>query len=138
MLVRLAFAVVAHVNADILIIDEALAVGDVFFTQKCMRFIRKFREQGSVLFVSHDTGAIVNLCHKVIWLENGQVKAIGDPKSISEDYLASFYESTSRRKTSSVLPLATTESSGPLAGDAKIPYDTLQVEEVKTQPRFKH
>ena len=57
MLVRLAFAVIAHVDADILVIDEALAVGDAFFTQKCMRFLRSFMQQGTVLFVSHDTAA---------------------------------------------------------------------------------
>lgn len=92
MYVRLAFAVIAHVDADILVIDEALAVGDAFFTQKCMRFLRNFMEKGTVLFVSHDTGAVVNLCDSVIWLNQGQTKSQGDPKRISEDYLASFYE----------------------------------------------
>lgn len=53
MAVRLAFAVIAHVSADILIVDEALSVGDVFFNQKCMRFINRFRENGSLLFVIH-------------------------------------------------------------------------------------
>jgi lipopolysaccharide transport system ATP-binding protein len=60
MAVRLAFAVMAHVDADILVIDEALAVGDALFTQKCMRFLRAFRESGTLLFVSHDTGAVIN------------------------------------------------------------------------------
>ena len=68
MAVRLAFAVVAHVRADILVIDEALAVGDVFFVQKCMRFLRKFQKQGTLFFVSHDTGAVINLCDRVLWL----------------------------------------------------------------------
>jgi lipopolysaccharide transport system ATP-binding protein len=62
MYVRLAFAVIAHVDADILIIDEALAVGDAVFTQKCMRFIRKFKETGTLLFVSHDMGSVLSLC----------------------------------------------------------------------------
>ncbi|MFT2588589.1 ABC transporter ATP-binding protein, partial [Escherichia coli] len=53
MYVRLAFAVIAHVDADILVIGEALAVGDAFFTQKCMRFLRGFMKTGTVLFVSH-------------------------------------------------------------------------------------
>ena len=68
MMVRLAFAVVAHVSADVLIIDEALAVGDAFFQQKCMRFIRKFKEEHTILFVSHDTGAVVNLCDRAVLL----------------------------------------------------------------------
>ena len=59
MIVRLAFAVIVHVKADILIIDEALAVGDAFFVQKCMRFLRTFMEHGTVLFVSHDSAAVL-------------------------------------------------------------------------------
>jgi len=66
MMVRLAFAVIAHVDADILVIDEALAVGDAFFTQKCMRFLRAFMKTGTVLFVSHDTGSVRNLCARAI------------------------------------------------------------------------
>ena len=90
MYVRLAFAVAAHVDADILIIDEALAVGDVFFTQKCMRFLRKFREQGTILFVSHDLAAVVNLCGRAIWLDQGCVRALGPAKEVSETYQAAF------------------------------------------------
>ncbi|MCK5232398.1 MAG: ABC transporter ATP-binding protein [Desulfobulbaceae bacterium] len=68
MMVRLAFAVIAHVDADILVVDEALAVGDAFFTQKCMRFMRNLMKTGTVLFVSHDTGSVRNLCTKAIWI----------------------------------------------------------------------
>ncbi|MHC2456938.1 lipopolysaccharide transport system ATP-binding protein [Rhizobium leguminosarum] len=93
MMVRLAFAVIAHVDADILVIDEALSVGDAFFVQKCMRFLRKFMETGTVLFVSHDTGAVVNLCNHAVWLEAGKLMAQGHPKEISEAYLQKQYES---------------------------------------------
>jgi lipopolysaccharide transport system ATP-binding protein len=93
MVVRLAFAVIAHVDADILVIDEALAVGDAFFTQKCMRFIRKFQSDGgTLLFVSHDTGAIINLCSTSILLQSGCVIKVGLPKEISEHYLSMIYE----------------------------------------------
>lgn len=92
MYVRLAFAVIAHVDADILVVDEALAVGDAFFTQKCMRFLRKFMEQGTVLFVSHDTGAVINLCKQAILLTAGRMIRLGNPKIIAEDYLASLYK----------------------------------------------
>lgn len=88
MTVRLAFAVIAHVDADILIVDEALSVGDAFFVQKCMRFVRKFMEHGTVLFVSHDTGAILNLCDRVIWIEHGSIKEQGQPENIVPRYLA--------------------------------------------------
>lgn len=92
MYVRLAFAVIAHVDADILVVDEALAVGDAFFTQKCMRFLRKFMDRGTVLFVSHDTGSIMNLCKSAVWLNGGKLIRSGDPKVIAEDYLASLYQ----------------------------------------------
>lgn len=94
MMVRLAFAVIAYVDADILIVDEALAVGDAFFTQKCMRFLRNFIKTGTVLFVSHDTGAVVNLCNKAVLLDHGKTIETGSPKDITERYLATLYEST--------------------------------------------
>jgi lipopolysaccharide transport system ATP-binding protein len=87
MMLRLAFAVVAHVDADILVVDEALAVGDAVFTQKCMRFIRSFLEKGTLLFVSHDMGAVQNLCHSVLWLSNGKLRLSGPSKQVVEEYL---------------------------------------------------
>jgi len=93
MMVRLAFAVIAHVDADILVVDEALSVGDAFFTQKCMRFLRNFMKTGTVLFVSHDTSAVVNLCNKAVLLSRGQVLETGSPKDVIEHYLATLYES---------------------------------------------
>lgn len=87
MVVRLAFAVMAHVQADILVIDEALAVGDAFFVQKCMRFLRTFMEQGTVLFVSHDSSAVLSLCHKALWLERGRVAGMGEAKVVCDGYL---------------------------------------------------
>ena len=86
MMVRLAFAVIAHVDADILVVDEALAVGDAVFTQKCMRFMRKFMEQGTVLFVSHDSGSVLNLCQRAIWLNEGVVAQVGTAKEVVEAY----------------------------------------------------
>jgi lipopolysaccharide transport system ATP-binding protein len=87
MMVRLAFAVIAHVDADILVVDEALAVGDAVFTQKCMRFIRRFQENGSLIFVSHDIGSVQNLCKTGIWLNNGGIEQAGTAKSVAEAYL---------------------------------------------------
>jgi lipopolysaccharide transport system ATP-binding protein len=87
MVVRLAFAVIAHVDADILVIDEALAVGDAVFIQKCMRFIRSFQQQGTLLFVSHDTGSIVSLCKQAFWLDHGKVILDGTAKNVSQAYL---------------------------------------------------
>jgi lipopolysaccharide transport system ATP-binding protein len=87
MVMRLAFAVVAHVDADILILDEALAVGDAFFMQKCMRFLREFRKRGTMLFVSHDGGAVTSLCDRAVWLEHGRIQRIGDARMVMEGYM---------------------------------------------------
>ena len=106
MMLRLAFAVIAHVDADILIIDEALAVGDAFFTQKCMRFLRQFMKDGTVLFVSHDVSSIKNLCNRAIWLEKGQVMHEGTPKDVCELYLEAFYEAQQGKSTSTKLRVA--------------------------------
>lgn len=91
MYVRLAFAVIAHADADILVIDEALSVGDVFFGQKCMRFLREFMQKGTVIFVSHDTSAILNLCDRVIWLQAGEIVQEGPAKDITALYLENLY-----------------------------------------------
>jgi lipopolysaccharide transport system ATP-binding protein len=92
MYVRLAFAVIANVDADVLVVDEALAVGDVFFAQKCMRFLRGFQEGGGTLvFVSHSSAAVVNLCRRAIWLEQGRVVMDGPAKEVSEAYHAKSY-----------------------------------------------
>jgi lipopolysaccharide transport system ATP-binding protein len=99
MLVRLAFAVIAHVDADILVIDEALAVGDAFFTQKCMRFLRKFMQSGTVLFVTHDTGSVRSLCNHAIWLEKGTIMQTGSPKDVCDSYLEAFYEEQQGKST---------------------------------------
>jgi lipopolysaccharide transport system ATP-binding protein len=88
MVVRLAFAIIAHLDADILLVDEALAVGDAVFAQKCMRFIKAFKARGTILFVSHDLNALQNLCDEVIWLHGGVIREQGDPKKVCEEYLA--------------------------------------------------
>lgn len=95
MFVRLAFAVIAHVDADILVIDEALAVGDAFFNQKCFRFLHEFKRRGTILFVSHDTSTIKKLCSKVVWIDHGRVMAQGDPDEVCSAYLEARYSFSS-------------------------------------------
>ena len=85
--VRLAFAVIAHVDADILVIDEALAVGDAVFTQKCMRFLRNFKRTGTVLFVSHDAASILSLCDRAIWIDGGVLRMQGSAQDVSNAYM---------------------------------------------------
>jgi lipopolysaccharide transport system ATP-binding protein len=93
MIVRLAFAVLANSEADVLIIDEALAVGDAYFTQKCMRYIQRFRKTGSLLFVSHDANAILGLCDRAILIDNGIQKLVGSPKEVMEEYTKEIHKS---------------------------------------------
>lgn len=87
MFARLAFAVNSNVSPDILIVDEALAVGDVFFQNKCFRKLESLREQGTtVLFVSHDIGSVKQLCTHVLWLEHGRVVMDGEPETVCNHY----------------------------------------------------
>lgn len=91
MAMRLAFAVIAHVDADILIIDEALAVGDYFFAQKCYRFLREFMKDHTVILVTHDVATVCDLCDRVIFLADGEICGIGEPREIVDEYLARCY-----------------------------------------------
>lgn len=92
MFTRLGFSVVAHVDADVLIVDEALAVGDAYFVQKCMRFLHGFRAKGGTLaFVSHDMGSVTALCDRVIWLRDGRIAMDDSPKAVAAAYLADLY-----------------------------------------------
>ena len=87
MSVRLAFAVQAQVDPDILIVDEALSVGDIRFQNKCFRRFDELRENGcSILFVTHSLGQVDAYCKSAIWLEAGCIKAQGKPASITRAF----------------------------------------------------
>ncbi|MTO64200.1 ATP-binding cassette domain-containing protein, partial [Turicibacter sanguinis] len=88
MFVRLAFAVAINVDPDILIIDEALSVGDIRFQQKCFRKIEEFKKKKTVIFVSHDMSTIINHCERAIWINEGELLADGDPVELSKRYRA--------------------------------------------------
>ena len=88
MFARLAFAVAINVAPDILIVDEALSVGDIFFQNKCFKKFDELRRKGvTILFVSHDIGSVRQMCSRAIWLEKGQVKAIGEAPNICDLYM---------------------------------------------------
>lgn len=90
MQVRLAFSVAAHLEPEILLVDEVLAVGDAAFQKKCLGKMGDFARGGrTVLFVSHNMGVIQRLCPKVVWLDKGMVKEIGNSVTICERYLHS-------------------------------------------------
>ncbi|MBU9736567.1 ABC transporter ATP-binding protein [Diplocloster agilis] len=88
MFVRLAFAVAINVDPDILIVDEALAVGDVRFQLKCMEKFVEFMNQGkTILFVSHDINSIKRFCNRTIWLNNGKLIMDGDTDEVTDKYI---------------------------------------------------
>ncbi|MBS0630728.1 MAG: ABC transporter ATP-binding protein [Verrucomicrobia bacterium] len=97
MVMRLAFSLLTQVEPDIMIIDEALAVGDAYFAHKCMRMIRRFREQGrSLLFVSHDPSAIKTFCDRAILLDKGVMLQDGPPEQVLDYYNALIAAQESR------------------------------------------
>jgi lipopolysaccharide transport system ATP-binding protein len=87
MYMRVAFAVVTAHQPDLLIVDEALAVGDAYFQHKCLLRMQQFRDAGtSILFVSHDNGSVLNLCDRAILLDSGRMLGSGDPRSVLDQY----------------------------------------------------
>ncbi len=91
MFVRLAFAVAIHMDPDILIVDEALSVGDIFFQQRCIRRIQQLKRQGvTILFVSHDLEAVRSLADRTIWMEHGEARLEGKTDEVVSKYLAAM------------------------------------------------
>jgi len=88
MYVRLGFAVAVHVDPEILLIDEVLAVGDEEFSQKCIAKIQEMKYRGvTLLFVTHQLDQVRNLCDRAMWLDHGALEAIGDPARVVDHYL---------------------------------------------------
>lgn len=89
MAVRLAFSVAIHVDPEILLVDEALAVGDVYFRQRCLRKVHELRQRGvTILFVSHSMGDVKAIGDRVLWLEHGRIREIGSTDLVVAKYLA--------------------------------------------------
>jgi lipopolysaccharide transport system ATP-binding protein len=100
MFVRLAFAVAIHVDPDILIVDEALSVGDGIFVHRCMLKVQEFKDHGgTILFVSHDIGSVTRLCSYCVWLKSSYIHRKGLSRDISRDYQAWIYEEINKSTT---------------------------------------
>nr|WP_314529763.1 ABC transporter ATP-binding protein [uncultured Pseudomonas sp.] len=106
MLVRLAFAVAVCVEPDILIVDEALAVGDASFQFKCLNRLETLTQQGTtLLFVSHDMGMVKRFCNRVVYLREGQVRASGTPEEMAELYLLEMRDEQRRWASGGAVPV---------------------------------
>lgn len=88
MYMRLAFAVAINVDADILLVDEVLAVGDQHFQDKCIAKMKQLKEEGkTMVFVTHSLGTVKDFCNRAVWLSNGKIKMDGNPDEVIEEYL---------------------------------------------------
>lgn len=127
MYVRLAFAIITHVDADTLVVDEALSVGDVRFTQKCMRFLRDFQSRGTLLFVSHDAGAVINLCQRAIWLDHGSMVVDGDARDVVERYLAEQHAADRAESGQSITVKSAPVGARAHTAEDHVPFDVPDV-----------
>jgi lipopolysaccharide transport system ATP-binding protein len=83
---RLAFSICAHADANIMLVDEALAVGDAVFREKCLRFLETFRRFGTLVVVSHEVDQIAALCDRVVWVDDGRIRASGEASEMLRRY----------------------------------------------------
>lgn len=134
MYVRLGFAIAVYAEPDILLIDEALAVGDAYFVQKCFSAFEQFQKRGvTILFVSHDMNIIRRYCQEVIWLDGGSIVQRGEPKKIIDLYNAMIFEriaaNTQQAKTLSAKAFVASKSVDDAprfgTGEAQVVHATL-------------
>jgi ABC-type polysaccharide/polyol phosphate transport system ATPase subunit len=129
MVVRLAFAVAINVDPEILLVDEALAVGDIYFRQRCMRKVHELRQRGiTILFVSHAVSDVKAIGDRVLWLDHGRTVDIGEPDRVISKYLAAMTE-----KDSTYLLLKSAADTQPRAGG---PMQAPEI--VETIPNIDH
>jgi len=128
MTVRLAFAVAIHVDPEILLVDEALAVGDIYFRQRCMRKVHELRSRGvTILFVSHAVSDVKAIGDRVLWLDRGRVVDCGEPDRVVSKYLAAM------TAKDSAFRVQQSESAEPAHGPT-----VLAPEVVETIPNIDH
>ncbi len=129
MVVRLAFAVAINVDPEILLVDEALAVGDIYFRQRCMRKVHELRQRGiTILFVSHAVSDVKAIGDRVLWLDHGRMIDCGEPDRVVSKYLAAMTE-----KDSTYLLLKSSADPQPRRGGPM-----LAPEVVETIPNIDH
>ena len=120
MYMRLAFSVAINVDADILLIDEILAVGDAHFQNKCLNMIRQLKSKGvTIILVTHDMGAAERICDYTVWLEAGTIRESGESREIIDMYLLFLAEKNGRQESNQSMELmpASADGKGPDASD---------------------
>jgi len=130
MQVRLGFSVAAHTDPDVLLIDEALAVGDAAFQARCLNRLAELKEQGrTIILVSHQMANVLHHSRKVLWLQGGQVRGYGDPESMVEQYLKSVREVHQQGSTSTAIGVER---------PVRIDHVTLVDRQGRSLPTFQH
>lgn len=135
MFVRLAFAVVIHTQPDLLVVDEALAVGDARFQAKCLAAIRQLKRQGvAVVLVTHDVSIVRQLCDSAVWLRDGEVAMAGDVNAVTSAYMQYLFGEDEAPSDDAAAPLATTAHAAcapgvPVASPAAV-LDTSRLSDV--------
>ena len=132
MYVRLGFAVAVIVNPDILIVDEALAVGDIYFQQKCFNRIRKLKESGTtILFVSHDSAAVHKLCNRALLMERGNLILDANPRQVIDLYEAKILQKRDIQPESFTIAVVSEHQNNTLADTDQIASaDFTDLEEI--------
>jgi hypothetical protein len=126
MYVRLGFAVAVHVDPDVLLIDEVLAVGDEEFSAKCIAKIQEMKYRGvTLVFVTHQLDQVRNLCDRALWLDHGELEAIGDPVRVVDRYL----QEVSGTQLGAPAPALSGVEGSPPAGPAPSPAPDANEEE---------
>jgi len=143
MYMRLGFAVAVHVDPDVLLVDEVLAVGDEGFAHKCLDKFAEFRRRGkTILLVTHSLGLVERFCDEALWLDKGKVRAVGDPKRVIDAYVTEVEESEeaflaaedarNRERVDlgagSSVPAQESSEGGVTAGNVEAPADMFQAE----------
>jgi ABC-type polysaccharide/polyol phosphate transport system ATPase subunit len=144
MYMRLGFAVAVHVDPDVLLVDEVLAVGDEGFAHKCLDKFAEFRRRGkTILLVTHSLGLVERFCDEALWLDKGKVKAVGVPKRVVDAYVTEVEESEeaflaaedarARARVdlgagSSVPSQSSGDEASVIAGDVEAPADMFKAE----------
>lgn len=136
MVVRLAFAVVANTEPKILIVDEALAVGDAKFQARCMKRIRQLKEQGvTILFVSHDSSSVKMLCQRAVLMSHGRILETGKPKEVVNHYIALL---SSDRNETNIAQVAAHEKNSDIGDTNTTDKDRDFVKVNKDIPTYRH